>query len=142
MHALNIKYEYKRGTTCDFKPHGNFRGLSGDDAHHVCHRITFHDRKGEGGLLKSQGSCIGWHLWFRNPLDVQTTSGGFLRSPIVDGFNLREAANRTLCYTQLCNASAPYYFLYNSRGVHRSETPRSKSISTHPDVRITISDTL
>lgn len=115
MHALNMKYESKGDPTCDFKPHGNIGRFSGHDAHHVCHRIAFHDRKGEGGLLKSQGSCVVWHLRFGNPLDVQTTSGGFLRSSVVDSFNLREAVCVTNCYVivflQITICVAPEEFI-------------------------------
>lgn len=80
----------KGGSTCDFKPHRNIRGFGGDDAHHVRHRVAFHDGKGKGGLLKKQGSGIGRQFWFENPLNMQTTSGGFLRTSVVDSFNLRE----------------------------------------------------
>lgn len=142
MHALNMKYECKGDPTCDFKPHRNIGGFSGHDAHHVCHRIAFHDRKGEGGLLKSQGSCVGWQLWFGNPLNVQTTSGGFLRSSIVDSFNLREADNRSLCYKLLCDGFPPNYFLCSSRGVHLSETLQSSLRCLHQDKQRLVSGLL
>ncbi len=87
------------GNTCDFKPHRNIRGFGGDDAHHMRHRVAFHDRKHEGRLLKKQGSCISWQFRFGNPLDMQTTSWRFLRTSIVDSFNLWEAGNERLCYT-------------------------------------------
>lgn len=82
--------DVKGGYTCDFKPHRNIRGFGGDNAHHVRHRVAFHDGKGKGRLLKKQGSCIGWQFWFENPLNMQTTSGGFLRTSVVDSFDLRE----------------------------------------------------
>ncbi len=94
------------GITCDFKPHRNIRGFSGNDAHHMRHRVTFHDRKSEGGLLKKQGSCIGRHFRFGNPLDMKTTCWGFLRTSIVDSFNLRGKQRIkdwvTQCYATFC----------------------------------------
>lgn len=86
--------------TCDFKPHGNIRWFGGHDAHHVRHRVAFHDRESEGGLLEKQRSRIGRQLWFGNPLDMQTTRRGFLRTSIVDGFNLRERQRMKDCVIQ------------------------------------------
>lgn len=92
------------GSTCDFKPHGNIGGFGGDDAHHVRHGVALHHGEGEGGLLEKQWRGICRQLRFGNPLDVQATSGGFLRAPIVDGFNLRKRQRmKRLCYTVLCN---------------------------------------
>lgn len=101
-------------STCDFEPHGNIRGFGGYDAHHVCHRVAFHYREGEGGLLKKQRSCICWHFWFGNPLDMQATSGGFLRTSIVDSFNLRETENGWLCYAVSCDVSVANELLHSS----------------------------
>lgn len=99
MHIHN-RDAYIKGSTCDFKPHGNIRGFGGDNAHHVCHRVAFHYRKGVGGLLKKQRSCVRRQFWFGNPLDMQTTSGRFLRTSIVDGFNLRERQRIKDCVTR------------------------------------------
>lgn len=106
MHTHNNRDVCEGGNTCDFKPHRNIRGFGGNDAHHVRHRVTFHYRKGEGGLLKKQGSCIGRQFWFGNPLDMKATSRGFLWTSIVNGFNLRERQRMkdcvTQCYATLC----------------------------------------
>lgn len=75
--------------TCDLKPHRNIRGLRGDDAHHVCHRVALHHWEGEGGFLEKQRSRVGRQIRLGNPLDVQAAAGGFLRTAIVDGFDLR-----------------------------------------------------
>lgn len=77
-----------RGLTCDFKPHGDIGGLGGNDAHHVGHRVTLHDGEAEGRLLEEQRRRVGRQLRFRDPLDVQAAGGGFLRTPVVDGFDL------------------------------------------------------
>lgn len=58
------------GLTCDFKPHGHIRRLGGDDAHHVGHRVAFHDGEAEGSLLKEQRRRVGRQLRFGDPLDV------------------------------------------------------------------------
>jgi len=85
---VHKRMSMKKGSTCDFEPHCNIRRLGGNNAHHVRHRIAFHDGKGEGRLLKTQGSCVGWNFWFRNPLNVQTAGGGSLRTSVVHSFNL------------------------------------------------------
>lgn len=112
MHTHNDRDACEAGSTCDFKPHGNIRGFCGDNAHHMRHRVAFHYGEGEGGFLKKQGSCILRHFWFRNPLDMQTTSGGFLRTSIVDGFNLRERQRIkdcvTHCYATECKGKNGY----------------------------------
>lgn len=90
-HAQNSQWG---AITCDFKPHINIWGLCGDDPHHVSHGVAFHHREGEGRLLEEQQSRVGRQLRLLDPLDVQAASGGFLRTSIVNGFDLR-ARRRT-----------------------------------------------
>lgn len=77
-----------RGLTCDFEPHGHVGGLRGDDAHHVGHRVAFHDGEAEGRLLEEQRRRVGRQRRLGDPLDVQAAGGGLLGTPVVHGFDL------------------------------------------------------
>lgn len=107
--STHSRHTTVRGSTWDFKPHRNIWGFGGNDAHHVRYRVAFHYRKREWGLLEEQRSCICRQLRFGDPLDVQATGGGFLRTSVVDGFYLRERqgikAGVTRCYATLANGS-------------------------------------
>lgn len=122
MHVHNNNCACNRGSTCDFEPHRDIRGFCGNDSHHVRHRVAFHYRKREWGFLKKQRSCVSWYFWFGNPLNVQTTSGGFLRTSIVDSFNLRER--------QRMNVYVPQWYVTAWVSVHLRQTVRKKTVKT------------
>lgn len=81
--------------TCDVKPQGGRALLQGHHTHDLSHLVIFHDSEIVEWLIKEQWESRGRRP--TDPLDVQASCGGPLRTSVVCRFDLKRKVWRLDC---------------------------------------------
>ncbi len=77
---------------CDVKPQGGSALLQGHHTHYLCHFVILHDGEIVEWLIEEQ--CESGGRRSTDPLNVQASCGGLLRTTIICCFDLKREAQK------------------------------------------------